>query len=154
MTEAIDRIDRRILLVLAEDGRVSWRDLADRIGLSQTPTLRRVRRLEADGYITGYAAQIDEQRFGGAFNVFVSVSLERQTREALALFEARIAEAPQVMSCFMMTGAADYLLRVLVRDLPAYEAFLADVLTVIPGVARISSSFAVKPIIQRTAPPM
>lgn len=149
----LDRIDRKILSSLAEEGRISWRDLADRIGLSLTPTLRRVRRLEEDGLITGYAARFDEVRLGGAFSVFVSVTLERQSEEALEIFEARIREAPEVMTCFMMSGGSDYLLRVVARDLPSYQAFMNGTLTRIPGVARIQSSFALKEVIQRAAPP-
>ncbi|MGH6965495.1 MAG: Lrp/AsnC family transcriptional regulator [Phenylobacterium sp.] len=152
--QTLDRTDRRILSVLARDGRISWRDLADQIGLSMTPTLRRVRRLEEDGFITGYAARFDEVQLGGAFSVFVSVSLERQAEEALEIFEARIRQAPEVMTCFMMSGEADYLLRVVARDLPSYQAFMNGVLTRIPGVARIQSSFALKEVIQRAAPPL
>jgi len=151
---SLDRIDRRILSALAEDGRLSWRDLAERVGLSLTPTLRRVRRLEGDGLIKGYAARFDEGRRGGAFSVFVNVTLERQSEEALELFEARIREAPEVMTCFLMSGGADYLLRVVARDLPSYQAFMTGVLTRIPGVARIQSSFALKEVIQRAAPPI
>lgn len=150
----LDRIDRRILSALAEDGRLSWRDLAERVGLSLTPTLRRVRRLEADGLIKGYAARFDEARLGGAFSVFVNVTLERQSEEALEVFEARIREAPEVMTCFLMSGGSDYLLRVVARDLPSYQAFMTGVLTRIPGVARIQSSFALKEVIQRAAPPI
>jgi DNA-binding Lrp family transcriptional regulator len=150
---ALDRIDRRILSALADDGRISWRDLSEKVGLSLTPTLRRVRRLEEDGLIKGYAARFDEARLGGAFSVFVNVTLERQSEEALEVFEARIREAPEVMTCFLMSGGADYLLRVVARDLPSYQAFMTGVLTRIPGVARIQSSFALKEVIQRAAPP-
>lgn len=149
-----DRIDRQILRVLAEEGRISWRELAERVGLSLTPTLRRVRRLEDDGYITGYAARFDEVRLGGAFSVFVSVTLERQSEEALEIFERKIAEAPEVMSCFLMSGDSDYLMRVVVPDLAAYQTFMTGFLTRIPGVARIQSSFALKAVAQRPAPPL
>jgi Lrp/AsnC family transcriptional regulator, leucine-responsive regulatory protein len=152
--QTLDRTDRRILAVLAGDGRISWRDLSEQVGLSLTPTLRRVRRLESEGFIKGYSARFDEVRLGGAFSVFVSVSLERQAEEVLELFEARIRQAPEVMTCFMMSGEADYLLRVVARDLPSYQAFMNEVLTRIPGVARIQSSFALKEIIQRAAPPL
>jgi DNA-binding Lrp family transcriptional regulator len=150
----LDRIDRRILATLANDGRISWRDLAERIGLSLTPTLRRIRRLEEDGFIKGYSARFDEVRLGGAFSVFVSVSFQSQAEEVLENFEARIRQAPEVMTCFMMSGEADYLLRVVARDLPSYQAFINGVLTRIPGVARIQSSFALKEVIQRAAPPL
>lgn len=151
---AFDRIDRRILSVLADEGRISWRDLSDRIGLSLTPTLRRVRRLEEEGYITGYAARFDEERLGGVFSVFVSVTLERQSEQALEAFESEIAKAPEVMSCFLMSGGYDYLLRVVVKDLASYQGFMTGFLTHLPGVTRIQSSFALKSVIQRAAPPL
>jgi Lrp/AsnC family leucine-responsive transcriptional regulator len=147
-------MDHRILQLLAAEGRVSWRELAQRVGLSLTPTLRRVRRLEAAGYISGYTARFDETRLGGGISVFISVTLERQTEEKLKVFEERIARVPEVMSCFLMTGGADYLLRVLVTDLASYQQFLLNALTRIPGVAHIQSSFAIKPIVQRVAPPL
>lgn len=150
----LDRYDLKILTVLAEDGRISWRDLAVRIGLSLTPTLRRVRRLEGEGYVTGYGARLAEDRLGGTISVFVQVTLSAQTEEAIRVFEAEIAKAPEVMSCFLMTGGADYMLRVVAADLAGYQAFLMNSLTRIPGVAHIQSSFALRPVIQRPAPPL
>jgi Lrp/AsnC family leucine-responsive transcriptional regulator len=153
-TETIDKIDIKILNELAADGRMSWRALAERIGLSLTPTLRRVRQLEKQGYIRGYVAQLDEARLAGRMNVFVAVTLESQSETAIARFESAIAVAPEVMSCFLMTGDADYSLRVVVRDLEAYHRFLTRSLTPIPGVAHIKSSFALKTVLMRTAPPL
>ena len=150
----LDRIDIQILKALAVDGRLSWRDLAERIGLSLTPTTRRVKRLEEDGYIRGYVAQLDEARLAGAMNVFVSVALEKQSEKTIARFEAEIALAPEVMSCFLMTGESDYNLRVVVADLDAYHQFLMRSLTRIPGVAHIKSSFALKTVLMRSAPPL
>jgi Lrp/AsnC family transcriptional regulator, leucine-responsive regulatory protein len=150
----LDRIDRAILKALASDGRVSWRELAERVNLSLTPVLKRVQRLERDGFITGYSARIDEARLGGAICVFVSVQLEKQVENVLAVFEQHILRAPEVMSCHLMTGTADYLLRVIVHDLDAYQAFLVGTLTRIPGVANIQSSFALKSVVQRYAPPL
>ena len=150
----LDKVDSKILQSLAKDGRMGWRDLADRIGLSLTPTLRRVRRLEAEGYISGYGAHIDEQRVGVGITMFVSVTLERQTEETLKVFERRIAQAPEVMSCHLMTGEADYLLRVVMSDLASYQRFMLDVLTRIPGVSHIQSGLAIKPVFQRVAPPI
>jgi DNA-binding Lrp family transcriptional regulator len=139
---------------LAEDGRLSVRELADRIGLSMTPTLRRMRRLEAQGYICGYAAQLDEVKLGAALSVFVQVTLKTQTEEAITAFEREIVKAPEVMSCFLMTGGADYMLRVVASDLLNYQDFLMNRLTRMPNVDRIQSSFALKPVIQRSAPPL
>jgi len=150
----LDRTDLRILQLLADDGRISWREVAERIGLSLTPTLRRIRRLESEGYVAGYTARFDERRLGGNMSVYVSVTLERQTEGTLNTFESRIAEVPEVMSCFLMTGDADYLLRVVVADIESYQQFLLKTLTRIPGVAHIQSSFAVKPVVQRVAPPL
>jgi Lrp/AsnC family transcriptional regulator, leucine-responsive regulatory protein len=150
----LDRIDRAILKALANDGRVSWRELAERVNLSLTPVLKRVQRLEKENFITGYSARIDEARLGGAICVFVSVQLESQTENALAVFEQHIFRVPEVMSCHMMTGSADYLLRVIVHDLEAYQAFLVGTLTRIPGVSKIQSSFALKSVVQRFAPPL
>jgi DNA-binding Lrp family transcriptional regulator len=150
----LDGIDHRILALLSEEGRIAWRDLAARIGLSETPTVRRVRALEAAGLIRGYHARLDEGRLGRGISIFIQVSLAAQTKEALALFEDHIARAPEVMSCYMMTGEADYLLRVAVGDLEAYQDFLARTLTRIPGVARLNSSFALKAVVDRPSPPL
>ncbi len=151
MNGDIDKYDMNILRELARDGRLSWRALADRIGLSLTPTLRRVRRLEQEGYIEGYGAYLDEKRLIGAMSAFVSVTLERQVEEVLARFEERISLLPEVMSCFLMSGGADYTLRVVVRDLDHYQQLLSK-LTRIPGVAHIQSSFALKSVIKRRTP--
>ena len=155
MTSApVDRIDAKILHVLAQDGRMSWRDLADRIGLSLTPTLRRVRRLEEAGIISGYSARFDEQRLGFGITMYVMVTLEKQTEETLKVFERRVADVPEIMSCYLMTGDADYILRIVVSDLQSYQRFMLDVLTRIPGVSRIQSALAIKPVFQRNAPPI
>ncbi|ALZ84338.1 MULTISPECIES: Lrp/AsnC family transcriptional regulator [Pseudomonas] len=150
----LDRIDLRILNALSADGRLSWRDLAQKIGLSLTPTLRRVKRLEEERYIQGYHAQLDETRLAGSVSVFVSVRLEKQSTDYLRAFEGEIVKAPQVMSCFQMTGDADYVLRVVVQDLAAYQRFLAEVLTCIPGVASVTSAFSLKAVLLRPAPPL
>ncbi len=153
-TAEIDKTDARILQILSRDGRISWRDLAEQIGLSLTPTLRRIRRLEHEGFITGYSAQLDEQRLGFGITMYVSVSLERQVEETLKVFERRIADIPEVMSCHLMTGEADYVLRIVVADLASYQRFMLDVLTRIPGVSRIQSGLAIKSVFQRAAPPI
>jgi len=147
----LDSYDRKILQRLTEDGRTTWSDLAEHIGLSLTPTIRRVRQLEDVGYITGYSVRLDERLLAGSMSVFVSATLEKQVRTSLDLFEQKVASLPEVMSGFLMSGGADYLLRCVVRDLDHYRDFL-DVLTVIPGVAHIQSSFALKSFINRPAP--
>ncbi|MCC2658374.1 MAG: Lrp/AsnC family transcriptional regulator [Panacagrimonas sp.] len=151
MSIDLDKYDMSILRTLGRDGRISWRRLADEIGLSLTPTLRRVQRLEKDGFIQGYSANLDEKRLMGAMSAFVSVTLERQVEKMLAGFEDRVAALPEVMSCFQMSGGADYTLRVVVRDLDHYQQLLSR-LTRIPGVANIQSSFALKSVIRRNSP--
>lgn len=144
----LDACDLKILKVLVNNGRISWRDLSDQIGLSLTPTLRRVRRLEASGFIENYTATLDEQRLVGSMSVFVSVTLEKQSEEILHSFEAHIEPLEEVTSCFMMTGNADFLMRVVVHDLDHYQRLLAK-LTRIPSVAHINSSFALKAVVRR-----
>jgi DNA-binding Lrp family transcriptional regulator len=151
---SLDAIDLKILKALAADGRISARDLGEAVGLSLTPTLRRIRRLEEEGYIQGYSARLDEARLGVAMSVFVQVTLKSQTLEAINEFEKQIVKAPEVMSCYLMTGGADYMLRVVAGDLAGYQDFLMNTLTRIPGVAHIQSSFALRPVIERNAPPL
>jgi Lrp/AsnC family leucine-responsive transcriptional regulator len=148
----IDKTDRKILRQLAQDGRMAWSELADLVGLSLTPTLRRVRRLEELGYIEGYEAKLDERRLAGKMSVLVAVTLTSQSEETIARFEEEIVAAPEVMSCFLMTGDADYSLRVVVPDLETYHRFLTRTLTRIPGVAHIKSSFALRTVLNRASP--
>ncbi|WP_298925098.1 Lrp/AsnC family transcriptional regulator [uncultured Ramlibacter sp.] len=151
-TPSLDKVDIKILKVLAEDGRISWRDLADQVGLSVTPVLRRVKALEDDGLIRGYSADLDEPRLGGSLSIFVQVSLEKQEADALARFEEEISLIPQVMSCFLMTGDYDYQLRVVMPNLQAFHLFLTTKLATIPGVANVKSSFALKSVLLRKSP--
>ena len=154
MKHDLDKTDAKILQILSKEGRISWRDLSERIGLSLTPTLRRLRRLEKEGYVAGYSARLDEQKLGVGITMYVSVTLERQTEETLKIFERRIADVPEVMSCHLMTGEADYILRVVAADLESYQRFMLDVLTRIPGVSHIQSALAIKPVFQRATPPI
>jgi DNA-binding Lrp family transcriptional regulator len=147
----MDDYDRRIVAALIRDGRISWRDLADEIGLSLTPTIRRVRRLEQQGMIRGYTARVNEQQLLGGMTVFISVTLERHVGDALSLFEEKTVSLPEIMGGFMMTGGTDFLLHAIVRDLDHYQLLLAE-LTRTPGVAHIQSSFALKTIVRRSAP--
>src|SRR5277367_1986670 len=139
-----DSTDLSILQHLQENARLTNVELADRIGLSASPCLRRLKRLEADGVIKGYMTLVDQNAIGLPVSVFVSVTLKEQTEPALEEFETRIGKLPQVMECYLMTGTADYLLRVVTADLAAYERFLKDHLTRIPAIASIQSSFALK----------
>ena len=139
---------------LQENARLTNVELADRVGLSPSPCLRRVRALESSGAIKGYKAIVDQETVGMPVSVFVMVSLERQIEGALEEFEKRVRELPEVMECYLMTGDMDYLLRVVTRDLQTYEQFLIQDLTKFPGVRGIKSSFALKQVIYRIALPV
>lgn len=150
----LDRIDRKILAALQEDGRLPNNELAERVSLSPSPCLRRVKALEEAGVIARYVALVDPASVELPVNIFVSVSLERQVEARLDGFEAAVMARPEVLECYLMTGDADYLLRVVVPDLASYERFLKEHLTRIPGVASIRSSFALKQVRYRTALPL
>jgi len=152
--ESLDTMDRRILAVLQANARVANADLAREVGLSPSPCLRRVRELEEAGVIRSYVALLEPAAVGLPISVFVQVTLERQVEKALETFEQAILRRPEVMECYLMTGDADYLLRIVVADLSAYERFLKEHLTRIPGVASIKSSFALKQVKYRTALPL
>ena len=140
----IDTYDAAILRALAQDGRMTINDLSDRVGLSPSPVARRLRRLEDSGIIAGYAAVIDEAALGYAVSVFVSVKLDRQVDDALARFEAAIADFPEVVDCWLMTGNRDYLLRIVTTGLSEFERLLVGKLTKVPGVASIESSIPLR----------
>ena len=150
----LDAIDRRILTELQADARISNAALAEAVGLSASPCLRRVRALEAAGVIRRYAALLEAAEVGLPISVFVQVTLERQIDRALETFETAIQDRPEVMECYLMTGDADYLLRVVVSDLNAYERFLKEHLTRVSGVASIKSSFALNQVKYSTALPL
>lgn len=140
----LDAIDRRIVRVLREDGRISLLDLAASVGLSPTPIARRVRRLEESGVITGYAALIDETALGFGVSVFVSIKLDRQVDDALVAFEKAIATFPEVVDCWLMTGNRDYLLRVATEGLAQFEQFLVGRMSKVPGIASMESSIPLR----------
>lgn len=142
----LDSIDHRILAALQSDGRLSNVDLAERVGLSPSPCLRRVRLLEEAGVINRYVALVDQGAVGLPVSVFISIKLERQHEEDLDKFEAEVSGYPEVLECYLMTGSRDYLLRVATRDLSAYERFLKTKLTRVENVASIESSFALKQV--------
>jgi DNA-binding Lrp family transcriptional regulator len=150
----LDEIDRRILEVLQDDARISNVELASRVGLSPSPCLRRVRELEERAVVRRYVALLDPVAVGLGVSVFVQVSLERQAEKGLETFESRILARPEVLECYLMTGDADYLVRVVVPDVAAFERFLLDHLTRIPGVASVKSSFALKQVKYRTSLPL
>ena len=150
----LDTVDKRILSALQQNGRVSNVELAAAVGLSPSPCLRRVRELENAGIIDRYVAVLDQRAAGYALSVFVQVTLERQVETALEGFERVIAGRPEVMECYLMTGDSDYLLRIVVPDVEAYEAFLKNHLTRVEGVSSIKSSFALNRVKYETALPL
>ncbi len=153
-TSEIDRLDREILHHLQQNGRLTNAELAERVHLSPSPCLRRVRNLEERGVIRRYATLLDPRKVGLPISVFVSVSLRAQDRSAIDAFEAHVLTYAEVMECYLMTGSSDYLLRVVVPDLDAYEAFLSAKLTTISSVANIQSSFSLKQVVYRTELPI
>ena len=150
---SLDALDRKILNHLQNNGRVTNQELADDIGLSPSPCLRRVRRLEASGAILRYVALVDPETIGLSVTAFVRVRLDQQDDRHLADFEAAVADFPEVMECYLMTGEADYQLRVLVGSLGQFEDFLRRRLTRVKGVANVTTSFALRPVIYKTALP-
>jgi Lrp/AsnC family leucine-responsive transcriptional regulator len=149
-----DSTDWRILSELQQDARLSNVELAQRVHLSPSPCLARVRRLEESGLIRRYVTLLDPIPLGLTVSVFIQVRLERQVERALETFERAIAERPEVMECYLMTGDSDYLLRVLVKDVQALERFIVDFLSRVPGVGNIQSSFALKQVKYKTALPI
>ncbi|WP_106203734.1 Lrp/AsnC family transcriptional regulator [Aliiruegeria haliotis] len=149
----MDSIDRRILDVLLKNGRIPVVELAEQVGLSPTPCRKRIARLEKTGVIARYAAVIDAEQAGYPITAFVSVELERQEAEGLALFERRVLEFEEVVQGFLMTGSQDFLLRVVVEDLHAFERFLQEKLTRIPGIRSVRSRFALRQFVWRNRLP-
>ena len=140
----IDEIDRRILKELQANARLTNQELSEKIGLSPSPCLRRLRRLESEGIITGYTAMVDEEQLGLPVAIFMSVKLERQIDSALVAFEDEVKKHPEIVDCWLMTGENDYLLRILAPGLREYEVFLTGIFTKIPGVASIQSSVSLR----------
>jgi Lrp/AsnC family leucine-responsive transcriptional regulator len=150
----LDAIDIRILNELQNDSAHSNVELAKRVHLSPSPCLMRVKALKDKGVIRNYVALADPKLLGLGLNVFISISLKEQSKEALGDFEQRISEHDEVMECYLMTGDSDYLIRVAVADMGALEKFILEQLTPIPGIEKIRSSFALKQVRYKTALPL
>ena len=150
----LDSIDWNILRLMQGDARLSNVELARAVGLSPSPCLNRVRALEEAGYISRYVTLLDALRVGLKVSVFIHVTLERQIEPALEAFEKAVRDRPEVMECYLMTGDADYLLRVVVPDIQHLEDFILKFLTRMPGVGNIRSSFALKQVKYQTALPL
>lgn len=145
----LDKIDLAIIAALQNDGRMSNSDLADHVGLSQSACLRRVKALEKEDVIEGYVAITNQSAAGLSDNVFVQITVEKQTKELLAEFEQSVKSCPQIMECYLMSGDSDYLLRVVVSDASDYERLHMDVLTSLPGVSQIKSNFSLRTVTKK-----
>ncbi|MDY0272564.1 MAG: Lrp/AsnC family transcriptional regulator [Advenella sp.] len=150
----LDLIDLRILDELQKNSSISNVELSKRVHLSPSPCLSRVKALETGGIISRYVALANPSALGLDLNVFISISLKSQDKQALSDFEQRISEHDEVMECYLMTGDSDYLIRVAVTNIGALERFILEQLTPIPGIDKIRSSFALKQVLYKTALPL
>ena len=151
----IDRYDRMILQVLQQDGRISNQELADRIGLSPSPCLRRVRALEENGIISGYRALLNAKALGYSLMALIYISMDKHTSERFEHFEKEISQVSEVLECLLITGQeADYQLKVVVRDMDAFQELLLHRITRIQGVTGVHSSFVLRRVLDRTEVPV
>ena len=150
----LDRYDRAIVTALQQDARIPNARLAEKVSLSESACLRRVRALEESGLIQGYTALIDQQKAGYPVNVFVNITLDRQSQSGLEAFESEVRRIPEVMECYLMTGEHDYFLRLVVADLADFERVHSQRLTRLPSVARVQSSFAMRTVTRTAAIPL
>ena len=151
----MDRYDRAILEVIQNEGRISNQELADRVGLSPSPCLRRVRTLEESGIITGYRAIVDAKKMGLSLMAILMISMDRHTPERFANFDRIVADLPEVLECLLITGQdADYQLKVIVNDMDGYQRLLLDKITRIEGVSGVHSSFVMRQVVNKTAVPI
>ncbi|PHR56443.1 MAG: AsnC family transcriptional regulator [Robiginitomaculum sp.] len=138
----MDKIDQHIIRELQQNGRLTNNELASRVHLSPSPCLRRVRNLEQAGIIVGYAALIDQKAYGLPVTVFIRIKLELHNKEAVRVFEERLGEIDEILDCYLMAGDSDYLLRVIIANLEAYETFIREKIHPIPAISSIDTSFA------------
>ena len=151
----IDRYDRQILRVLQEEGRISNQDLADRIGLSPSPCLRRVRTLEESGIITAYHAQLNAKALGYSLMALIYIAMDKHIPERFENFEQQILKIPEIIECLLITGQeADYQLKAVVKDMDAFQELLLNRITRIQGVTGVHSSFVLRKVIDKTAIPV
>lgn len=155
MSIELDRIDRHILELMQANGRISNLELADQVGLSATPCSRRVKRLEESGLITGHVTLLDPQALGLNLTAIVGIAMDRHTPDRFESFEKAIASMPEITECSIVTGqSADFLLKVVVRDMQHYEKFLLGQLTRLEGVTGVHSSFVLRNLVNKTALPL
>lgn len=155
MTEKLDRYDLMILDILQKQGRISNQELAEAINLSPSPTLRRVKQMEENGLIDGYVALLNARKLGLTLMAFIGISMDKHTPERFSGLEEKLTSYPEVLECHLITGqTADYLLKVIVKDMDAYQQFLLQKLTRIEGVTGVHTSFVMKSPIKSTALPL
>lgn len=150
----LDQIDRKILRHLQENARITNADLAEKVGLSPTPCLRRLRRLESDGVIKGYRTEINKDAVGISVTVLIYVKLEKEDDSSLRAFEQEMQNEPSVMECFLVTGKFDYFMRVVVPTLTSYESFLSEKLLKVVNVSTVESSFILREVSSKKVLPM
>ena len=151
----VDSFDRQILRALQQDGRISNQDLADRIGLSPSPCLRRVRALEESGIVTGYRALIDAKALGYTLMALIYISMDKHTPERFEHFENEISQFSEVQECLLITGQdADYQIKVIVRDMDAFQELLLNRINRIQGVTGVHSSFVLRRVVDKMSVPV
>ncbi|HTP40332.1 MAG TPA: Lrp/AsnC family transcriptional regulator [Steroidobacteraceae bacterium] len=150
----MDKLARRILTALQSDGKLSNAELALQVGLSESACLRRVKQLEQEGVIERYTALLNPQKVGITVSFMVRITLKAQTDRDLGAFERAVMAVPEVTECYLTTGAADYVLRVVARSAADFERLHSTVLTKLPGVARVDSSFVLRPVVKNAGLPL
>lgn len=153
-TVDVDARDRAILTALQEDARLSNAELAERVGLSPSACLRRVRRLEDTGLVAGYAMILDQRACGLPGTAFVFITLDQQGRDALDAFEQAIVKVPEIVECYLLAGQSDYLVRVVHRDAADLERIHTEIVTRLPGVMRVNSTLALRAVKKTTRLPV
>lgn len=152
--KSLDRLDVSILKVLQEDGRISYVDLADKVGLSSTPCIERVKRLEKEGFIQGYYARLDPQLLDFSMLVFVEISLSYQTPDAFQEFSKAVKRLPYILDCHLVSGDADYLVKARINDMSEYRALLGDMLLTLPGVKNSKSYIVMEEVTETLSLPV
>ncbi|MGY4395728.1 Lrp/AsnC family transcriptional regulator [Sphingomonas sp. UYAg733] len=154
MPDELDAFDRKILKLMQVDSSRSTTDIADAVGLSQAPCWRRIQRMKQDGYIRGQVSLVDRRKVGLNAQVFAQVKLSAHGRSNLAEFSEAIRQFPEVLDCFVLMGPVDFMLRIVARDIDAYERFFFDKLSQVPGIQEINSMVALSEIKSTTELPL
>ena len=145
----LDKLDRRILALLQKDGRLSMKDLGEQVGLSITPCIERVKRMERDGIITGYYARVNPAALGASLLMFVQITLSNKSGEMFYQFRREVLRIPQVLECHLVSGDFDYIIKARIQEMTEYRKLLGDILLQLPGAAQ-SKSYVVMEEIKET----